>query len=486
MRSTIEPLEDNKVKLSVEVDEQEFEKAIDQAFKKIASEVRLPGFRPGKAPRRVLEARLGNGFARGEALREALPEYYIEAVREHEVDVIASPQFDITAGEESGAVAFDAVVEVRPKINVAGYGGLRVEVPDPEPTDEEISAQIDAVRDQYGELRPIDHPAIDGNHVTMDINCTHEGEPVDGLTADDYVYEVGSGAVVDEIDEQLRGSTVGDILQFDAPHPAPDEDGTLAFRILVKEVQEKVLPDLDDDFAREATEFDTVDELRADLADRIGAAKRAQVAALLRDRVAEALAELVDVEVPTALVDSEIQNRIQDMAMRLQSRNATIEQYIEATGRSPEEFVNEMREPAGQAVRVDLALRSVAEAENLEASDADIDDELARYAEAVGAEAAVSREQFEEVGQLSVLSADIAKRKALDWLLDHVEIVDPDGRPIDRASLEEPPADTVDSDDTVDTVDNDDGDDSDDGDDTDQSETDETEQSPDPTEEESD
>ena len=169
VKTSVTELEDNKVKLSVEVDEQEFESALDAAFRKIAREVRIPGFRPGKAPRRLLEARLGEGVARGEALRDAIPDYYAKAVREHDVDVIAAPEIDITDGEEQGPIAFDAVVEVRPVVTVPGYESLRVTLPRPAATDEEIDAQIDRMRRQYAELETVERPAAEGDVVTIDV-----------------------------------------------------------------------------------------------------------------------------------------------------------------------------------------------------------------------------------------------------------------------------------------------------------------------------
>lgn len=434
----METLDDNKVKLSIEVDETEFDDAVDEAFKKIASEVRLPGFRPGKAPRRVLEARLGKDFARGQALQDALPGYYTDAVREHEVDVIAQPEIDITTGEENGAVAFDAVVEVRPEINVAGYEGLRVEIPDPSVTDEEVQAQIDQLRSQFGELEAVSRPAIDDDHVTIDVTGSHEGEEVEGLTVDDWVYQLGSGAVVEEIDENLRGAKIGDILEFDAGHPDPETEGELHFRVLVKEIQENKLPDLDDEFVADATEFETVDEYRSDLESRIGNMKKAQSAMALQEATANALGELVDAEIPEALVDGEVSTRLQDLLMRLQSQGADLEQYLAATGRTQESLIEDMRDSAGEAVKVDLALRAVAAAEGIEPSSEEIDEELERMASQFDSDATELREQLESMDRLFALRSDLNKRKALEWLVERVEIVDPDGEPIDRAALEFP------------------------------------------------
>ena len=214
-----------------------------------------------------------------------VPEYYAQAVDDHDVDVIAPPEIDITSGAEEGPVSFDAVVEVRPLITITGYDQLKAEVPSPEPTTDEISQQVDQLRKQFGDLAPAARPAIDGDHVTIDIYGSYNGEEVEGLTVDDYAYEVGQGAVVPEIDEELRGSKAGEILEFNAQHPDPDEDGLLRFRILVKEVQETVLPDFDDEFAQEASEFDTADELRADISGNIARAKRANALASLGSQV---------------------------------------------------------------------------------------------------------------------------------------------------------------------------------------------------------
>ena len=186
MKSTVETLEDNRVKLNVEVDEAEFDSAVDAAFKRIAKEVRMPGFRPGKAPRRLLEAQFGHQVGREEALRESMPEYYAQAVIEHDVDVVAPPEIEITGGQEAGPVVFEAVVEVRPSVNAAGYDSLRVEIPNPVPSDAEIDEQIDNLRKNVAELEPVERAAADGDHVTIDIECEHEGEAVPGLTTTDY------------------------------------------------------------------------------------------------------------------------------------------------------------------------------------------------------------------------------------------------------------------------------------------------------------
>ena len=435
MKSSVEVLEDNKVKVNVEVDEAEFEREVDAAFKRIAKEVRLPGFRPGKAPRRLLEARLGSAAGREEAIRESLPSYYTRAVIEHDVDVIAPPEIDITAGRDRGAVVFDAVVLVRPRIVLGGYRGLRIEIPAPYATDDDVQQYLDRLRNQFAELVVVEREAADGDHVTIDIAGTLGGESVAGLTAEDYLYEVGSGAVVAEIDENLRGAQAGDVKEFTAAHPDPDEEEELVFTLTVKEVKEKVLPEVDDEFATQASEFATAAELRDDINSRLSGVKKSQAKVALRVKTQEELAKLVDEDVPQAMVANEMQSRIEDLSSRLQAQGISLEQYIQMMGRTPEEVSEELRVGATESVKVDLALRALAEAEQLQVADSEIDEELSAFATQVKQDLDTVRTRFRESGQLSGLRSTLQKNKALQWLLEQVEVVDESGAAVDSAAL---------------------------------------------------
>ena len=446
MKTSVIELEDNKVKLSVEVDEQEFETALDATFRKIAREVKVPGFRPGKAPRKLLEARLGEGVARGEALRDAIPDYYAQAVREHDVDVIAAPEIEITEGEDKGPVVFDAVVEVRPIVTVPGYDSLRVTVPRPEATDEEIDAQIDRMRRQYAELETVDREAAEGDIVTIDVTGSQGDEDLEGLTAQDYSYEVGSGAIVPELDEALVGAKAGDQLSFEADHPDPDEDG-LHFEVALKEVKERVLPEADDEWAAEASEFDTLAELRADLSERMTTVRRMQAQMNLRDKVGEATADLVDLEVPEPLIAGEMRQRLEDFSMRLGAQGLNLDQWLASSGQDPNEFVEELRATATRAAKFDLALRAVADAEQIEASDEDLEAEFGQVAQQLDLTPEAVRLRFEDADQVSAIRGDIRRRKALDWLVESVEIVDEEGNPLDRSELILPEEDTDEADD---------------------------------------
>ncbi len=435
MRATAEPLEGNRVRLSIEVEEAEVDEALDSTARRLAQQVRVPGFRPGRVPRRVLEARLGGAAAlRHQALEDALPDLYARAVTDTEVDPIAPPDIDITSGEDAGPVIFAATVEVRPSVTVPGYQGLVVTVPSVTASDEDVDRQVDRLREQSGELVEVGRPAVDGDHVTIDLHGQRPGH--DDLQVDDYLYEVGSGQAVPGLDDQLRGARPGDILQFEAAMPGPDGDEvSTQFRVLVKDVKEKVLPTADDAWAREASEFETLAELRDDLRSRLGQVKVVQAQLALRDRALQALVALVEDEPPEALVDAEVRERLHDLGHRLEARRITLEQFLQASGRDEQSLLDELRQEAYLAVQVDLALRALADAEGLEVSDEELDEAIAEMAEQSGGSPAELRAALERTGRLPAVRSDRRKAKALTWLLDNVELVDEEGQPVSRDLL---------------------------------------------------
>ena len=397
---------------------------------------------------------LGHQAGRAEALRASLPDYYARAVVEHDIDVIDTPQIEITEGSESGPVCFDAVVDVRPAVRVSGYDGLSVEIPSPRADEAEILEEIDRFRQQFAELSPVSRSAVDGDHLAIDITGTLGGEVVDGLTTSDYDYRLGTGAVVPEIDENLRGATPGDILEFLAAHPDPDEDRQLSFRVLVKDVQETVLPELDDEFVAANTEHDTVEDFRAALEAGHSRARAMYAAAARREAVADAIAGLVTDEVPEAMVASEIDTRLESLTTDLSQRGYELDDYLASIGQSHAEFEAGLRLSADRSVKLDLALRAVAAAEGLEADEDAVDAELRRAVLAASAggpagngnevdaaaEAVRLREALASAGQLSAMRSEISKRAALDWVTERVELLDPDGAVIDAELLKPPDA----------------------------------------------
>ena len=429
MRSTSEALEGNRVKLTVEIDEEELRGAVDETIRRLQKEVAVPGFLPGKVPRRLLEVRLGAEAIRAEVIRHALPDYYAQAVEEADLDTIAAPEIDITSGENTGALAFDAVVEVRPKVSIAGYQGLVVTVPSLEPTELEIDARIDRLREQFAELNEVERPARDGDLVTVDVQGVRDGNVADGLSADDFVYEVGTGGIVDGADEALRGKKAGDIVEVDAPQL---QGGAGKLRLLVKQVREKVLPEANDEWASDASEFDTLEELREDLANRLTRLKKLEARFIVRERAIEALAELVSDEMPATLVAVEAQATRDTLARRLAERGMTIDQYLETMSQAPEELAAEFERQAVSQVRVDLALRALADAEEIVVDDQDLAARIERLASETSQDARSLATRLARTGGLEQLRSDVRNEKAVEWLTDSVDLVDEQGAPMDR------------------------------------------------------
>ncbi len=434
MKSAIAPLEGNKVKLSIEVDEAEFERDVDAAFRKIAREVRLPGFRPGKAPRRILEARIGLESARQQALQDGIPQYLAKAVREHDVDLIATPKVEITGGESEGAVAFDAECEVRPVIVVPGYGGLRIELPAVEATDEDIANAVDAERRRHGALDDAGRAIESGDYVTLDLTALREGEPVAGLNTEDFLYEVGKGWVTDDFDDRLAVRTSAMSWPSPAPRRAPITRPTSRSR------SPRYRPSPSPKSPTNGSATTSASSRRSmrgthSIRERLNMGKANQARNLMLDRTSSALAELVDEEPPDALVQAELQSQIQNFVRQLQSQGIDVNQWLAATGQDPATFTERLREQSGRAVKVDLALRAIATAESLEVGDDDIEAEYTRIAMRANQKVNQVRKAYEKNDAVADLASEIRKSKALEWLLHRIEIVDPEGKPISNDLL---------------------------------------------------
>ncbi len=331
---------------------------------------------------------------------------------------------------------------------LAGYDALRVEIPNPDVDDETVDQQIDALRERFADLEDKQGTLVDGDYAQIDIKGYVHDEVIDGLSATDFLYEVGSGSVVEALDQELRGARPGDILKFTDTLPerfgerAGDE---VAFQVLVKEAKRKVLPDADDEWASEASEFDTIDELRADARSRLDLYARVQAQMLVRDKVLEAAADLVDIEAPDPLVAQEMERRLHDLHHRLEPQGVNITQYLAATGQDQETFVAGVREGAAKAVRADLALRAVVAQEGITATDEEVAAEVDRLAERVGETPAKVRRDLEQRGALEAVRSEIARGKALEHLVEHASVVDEDGNAVD---LTLPTSDASQSDDS--------------------------------------
>ena len=294
------------------------------------------------------------------------------------------------------------------------------------------------MRNAFATLTLVDRQAHPGDSVTIEIEGSSDGEAIDGLTASDYVYEVGSGSVVPEMDEQLTGASAGDRLVFSAVVPGNDEQ-MIDFVVAVKAVNEKVMPEANDEWAASSSEFATLDELRADIARRMNLVKRVQANMAMRDETVKALVELVDGDIPDSLVEQELDRRLQDLNQRLAQQGADLNMYMQAMGQTRDDLVGPMRESAVEAVKADLALRSVAASESIQVSDEEIATEIDNLARRFNMKPKVARRNLEANFQMPLLIADIRKAKAVTWLTEHATAVDADGKQIDRALLEVAP-----------------------------------------------
>ena len=440
MQTSLEPLEGNKVRLHVTIPAEEFEKSIDLAYSRFAQQMRIPGFRPGKAPRRILEQSIPVSEARAQALKDSLADYYVDAVGEHVIDVIAAPTIDITSGEESGDIVFTAEVEVRPEVRLTGYDELTVVLDIETATPERVEDQIDSMRQRFATLEDTEDALTIGGFARLDIAATIDGEAVPALSAQDFVYEVGSGILVDELDEAVRGSRPGAELSFSSTltDRFGDREGQVAlFTGSVKSAQVKVLPELTDEWVDENTESATVEALRTDMALRIDLVAKMQAQMSLRDRVLEELVSIVPIEAPLPLVEREMERRLHDLAHRLEQQGMTIPMYLEAIGQSQDIFVAEVREGSTKAVLVDLGLRSIIAAEEFEASDEEFEAELERILEQVKGSPKKARRQLEQQGVFEAVRFDIERGKALQFLVDNAKVVDAAGNTVDL-SMPEP------------------------------------------------
>ncbi|HJW58585.1 MAG TPA: trigger factor, partial [Actinomycetota bacterium] len=351
MRSTLEPVEPTKVRINVVVEPDELRPAIDRTARRLSREVRVPGFRKGKVPRQVIEARIGREALLAEAIeQEAVPEFYAKAIEELGVQPLSRAQVEPPDYTDGEALEFSATFEVKPELDLPPYRGVEVERPVLEVTDEHVDAQLERLRDRTAQLEVIGRPLAKGDFAQIDLRATHHTDEIPELTRSDFLYEVGSGAVVPRLDEELEGKRKGDILQFNAT--LPEEAGEelagreVTFQVLVKEAKAKVLPKLDDDFAQEASEFDTLDELKADLRQRLEGAAAAQTASELETRVLQAYLDQVEVPLPESMVHDELHYRANRFAQQLQMMGTNLEQYLAALEQTAEDVEADLRAQA--------------------------------------------------------------------------------------------------------------------------------------------
>jgi trigger factor len=443
MRATTTLLDNNKVMLTVEIDDAEMDEAMDSAAKVLAKQVSVKGFRKGKVPKNVLIANIGGtSVLRTEAIRESLPDFYARAVADSLIDPIGQPEINITAGEEEGQLTFEAEVEVRPEISIKGQRELRVTIPSPVVTDQEVDAQVNRYLETDAVLNPVDRPIVSGDLVTMDVHVQQIATDAEPLDMTDFMYTVGTGSIADGIDELILGLKAGEELKMNAP---VGDGVTATYELQLKQVQERVLPELTDEWVVENSEWGSAEEMREEILSQMRRRKIVEAQMSQRDAALIALSELVAEEAaPEVLIDAETNERLHDLGERLGAQKLTLEMFLQVTNQTPEDLLATLRQDALRAVRVDLAMRALVAAEHLEATPEEIEEELERTAAAMGVEADLLRDNLRNSGRVISFSAEVSKMKASKWLSENVTYVDPDGAEIDSAMLREDQAEDAD------------------------------------------
>ena len=434
MRATTTTLENNRVKLTIEVDDTEMETAIDAAAKKLSQQVSIKGFRKGKVPKNVLMAHIGGPAAlRGEAIQTAIPDFYAHAVSDTLIDPIAQPDINITSGEEEGTLVFEADVEVRPELEISGYGDLRVTIPSPVVTDNEVDAQIDRFREADAVLNEVDRPIVTGDLVTMDVHVEQHDSDAEPLDMGDYMYTVGSGSITEGVDDLILGLKAGEELKLNGSF---GQGGVATYELALKKVQERELPELTDEWVQDNTDWESANDMRDRIFDQMRQMRVAEAQRAQRDSVLVALSELVSAdEVPEPLVQDETNERLHDLGHRLEQQKLNLDTFLQVTNQSPDQLLETLRADAARAVRIDLALRALVREENLEPSEEEIDEELATTAESMNVAADVLRTNLRDTGRVVTFRSEVAKMKASRWLDEHVTFIDPEGVEIDPALL---------------------------------------------------
>ncbi|WP_018685173.1 trigger factor [Actinokineospora enzanensis] len=436
MKSTVEQLSPTRVRINVEVPFDELKPNFDRAYRKLASQVRIPGFRPGKAPARVIESRIGRAPILDEVVNEAIPAKYLEAVNAGEVKTLGQPDIEVTKLEDGDHIAFTAEVDVRPDITLPAFGEFAVTVDDLELADTEVDEQLDELRARFGTLTGADRPVEDGDFVSVDLSATVDGVDVPEAKTGGLSYEVGSGELIDGIDAALVGAAAGETKTFGTTLVAGEYAGREAeVSVTVQTVKVRELPAPDDEFAQLASEFDTIEELRADLRERLTRVKRMQQGVQARDKVLDALLEVVEVPLPDKVVQAEVDNRMHDAVHPFDHDEAKLDEYLATQDKTREDFDTEVREDSEKSVKTQLILDAIAEAEGVQVSDAELTERIIYQAQRFGVSPDEYVQRAQQSGQLGAIFADVRRGKALATVVRQATVTDATGNAVDLSEL---------------------------------------------------
>nr|WP_280215084.1 trigger factor [Nocardia cyriacigeorgica] len=444
VKSTVEQLSPTRVRINVEVPFEELKPDFDKAYKALAKQVRIPGFRPGKAPAKLLEARLGRGAILEQVVNDVLPARYSEAVTTSEVKVIGQPEIEITKIEDGQELAFTAEVDVRPEITLPDYSTIEVTVDAITVDDSDIDEQLQSLRQRFGTLTGVDRPVQEGDFISIDLSATVDGEDVPEASTTGLSHEVGSGQLIEGLDEAVIGLSAGESKEFTSTLVAGEHAGKEAvITVTVGSVKERELPEADDEFAQLASEFDTLDELKADLRDRVERVKKVQQAGDIRDKVLEQLLDKVEVPLPEAVVKAEIDAVEHDAVHGFDHDEAKFAEALEAQGSSREEFDKDTKEAAEKSVKTQLLLDAIAEAEGTQVGQEELTERILFQAQRYGMSPEQFIQQVQQAGQLGAVFADVRRGKALAGVVGKATVTDSEGNTVDTTEMFGAPEDSA-------------------------------------------
>ena len=436
MKSAVETLNPTRAKLTIEVEFEELKPSLDAAYQRIAKQVNIPGFRKGKVPPPVIDRQVGRGAVLDEAINDALPKLYVQALEDNDLQPLAQPEIDITKFEDNSTLEFTAEVDVRPTIDVPAYDDLAVEVDDITVGDDEVEDQIQHLRERFATLNDVDRAVQEGDVVTIDLVASKDGETVDGGEVSGYSYKVGSGELIEGVDAALTGLSTGEETTFQSQllgGEAAGEDVDVLVR--VGSVKEQELPEFDDDFAQTASEFDTAEELREDVRTRLERGKRLEQAATARDAVLEKLLDAAEIPLPEASVDTEIAGRRQEIEQQLTYAGLTMEQYLDNEKQTVDEFDADLEKRVRDAMAAQFLLDEVAKKEQLGVDQAELSQHLMRRAQQSGQNPDEFVKHMVEHNHIPEMVAEVVRGKALALIVETAKVTDASGNAVDLKNL---------------------------------------------------
>ena len=432
MKSSVEQQSATRVKITVEVPFDELKPEFDKAHEALSQQVQIPGFRKGKAPAKLIEARVGRGPILEQVLNEMVPSRYGQAVEEHDLKVIGQPEVDVTKLEDGDVVEFTAEVDVRPEIELPDFSDISVEVDALKADDEAVQSELDNLLARFGTLTGVERAVEDGDFISIDLSATVDGEELEEASTEGLSYQVGSGDLIDGLDEAVTGLAQGESKEFGTKLVAGDHEGEDAqVTVTVQSVKVRQLPDADDEFAQMASEFDTIDELREDLAKQVENTKKGEQAQQIRDKVLAAALEKTEVPLPEGVVKEQVDGQLQQLLGQFGGDEAVLNSMLEAQGTTREQFDADSRTSAEEAVRTQLFLDELAEAEQPEVSQQELTDHILFTAQSYGMDPNQFVQQLQSNGQIGNLFADVRRGKALAAAICRVDVKDEDGNKVD-------------------------------------------------------